>query len=188
MERERLTEALESLAIPRDMIDSVPTMPEDPLGLLVYGSWARGDAVSGSDLDLLVVVENPQPSTYSGDVSLSYYTIEQLESGKGTLFGAHLRRDAKVLWDVGDISTIISMMGDVDTTRLFVRARNMSKVLGSPERDLPRYLPGLLREARYLLRSCLYARAIADGNPCFSVREIAQRYEAYSRSHFVIHS
>lgn len=46
----------------------------------------------------------------------------------------------------------------------------------SPEHDLPKYLPGLLREARYLLRSCLYAQAIAAGNPCFSVRELAVRH------------
>jgi len=151
-------------------------MPIDSSGLLLYGSRARGDAVPGSDLDLLAIVEQPRPSIYSGDVSVSYYTIAQLESGRGTLFGAHLKRDAKVLWDPkGELGAVLSRMGKVDTERLFYRARNVSKILGCLEMDLPKYLPGLLREARYLLRSCLYARAIAEGNPCFSVREIAQR-------------
>src|SRR5690606_11421145 len=56
------------------------------------------------------------------------------------------------------------------------RARRMSELFTNPERDLPKYLPGLLRQARYLLRSCLYAQAIADGAPCFSVRELAVRH------------
>lgn len=67
-------------------------------------------------------------------------------------------------------------MEDVDTVRLLERARVMSTLFTTPDRDLPKYLPGLLREARYLLRSCLYAQAIAGGDPCFSVRELAVRH------------
>ena len=50
----------------------------------------------------------------------------------------------------------------------------MSGLFTSLERDFPS-TSGLLRQARYLLRSCLYAQAIADGDPCFSVRELAVR-------------
>lgn len=176
MDRPQLLESLARLAVPHELARCVPAMPIDSSGLLLYGSWARGDAVAGSDLDLLVIVDKPRPSTYSRDVSVSYYTIAQVESGRGTLFGAHLKRDAKVLWDsTGELGAVLSRMGEVDTKRLFSRARNMSKVLGSLEMDLPKYLTGLLREARYLLRSCLYACAIAEGSPCFSVREIAIR-------------
>ncbi len=178
MDRPQLLESLARLAVPDELARCVPAMPIDSSGLLLYGSWARGDAVVGSDLDLLVIVEQPRPSIYPGDVSVSYYTIAQVESGRGTLFGAHLKRDAKVLWDpTGELGVVLSRMGEVevDTERLFSRARNMSRILGCPAMDLPKYLPGLLREARYLLRSCMYARAIAEGSPCFSVREIAQR-------------
>ena len=176
MDRPQLLESLAKLAVPDELAGCVPAMPINSSGLLLYGSWARGDAVPGSDLDLLAIVEQPRPSIYSGDVSVSHYTIAQLESGRGTLFGAHLKRDAKVLWDPrGELGVALSRMGEVDTERLFSRARNMSRILGCPGMDLPKYLPGLLREARYLLRSCLYARAIAEGKPCFSVREIAQR-------------
>ncbi|MEZ7755428.1 hypothetical protein O5Y58_07935 [Microbacterium paraoxydans] len=68
-------------------------------------------------------------------------------------------------------------MGDVDTERLMSRAKTMSSLFTTPSRDLPRYLEGMLRQARYLLRSCLYAEAIQQGEPCFSVREIARRLE-----------
>jgi hypothetical protein len=118
---------LARLAVPDDLARCVPVMPMDLSGLLIYGSRARGDAVPGSDLDLLAVVERPRPSTYSGNVSVSYYTISQIESGRGTLFGVHLKRDAKILWDeTGELRVILSTMGEVDTERLFARARNMS--------------------------------------------------------------
>jgi len=129
------------------------------------------------DLDLLGLVNAPRPSTHSGDVNISYYTCDQLSTGVGTLFGAHLKRDAKILWDNdGCLGRAVENMGEVNTNRLLARARRMSELFTSPERDLPKYLPGLLRQARYLLRSCLYAQTIAGGDPCFSVRELADRH------------
>lgn len=134
--------------------------------------------MEGSDLDLLALVPDSRPSITAGDVSLSFYTPHQLRTGVGTLFGAHLRRDAKTLWDpTGYLSRIIAEMGQVDASRLLTRARQMASLFTTPEQDLPTYLPGLLRQARYLLRSCLYAEAIRVDRPCFSVREIAQRHD-----------
>jgi predicted nucleotidyltransferase len=170
--------ALLELRVPPNVLEHFPDLPVDVEALLIYGSQARGDAVSGSDLDLLALVTTARPSTYAGDVNVSYYTREQLSTGIGTLFGAHLRRDAKVIWDErGHLTRAVEEMGEVDTDRLFARARSMSELFTSPEQDLPKYLPGLLRQARYLLRSCLYAQAIAAGNPCFSVRELAVRHD-----------
>lgn len=176
MTRDDVVHSLSGLGVPPDILADVPALPVDAQGLLIYGSRARGDAVSGSDLDLLALVDAPRPSTYVGDVNISYYTRAQLSTGIGTLFGAHLRRDARILWDdSGLLTDAIETMGEVDTDRLLRRAHRMSALFTSPERDLPKYLPGLLREARYLLRSCLYAEAIASGDPCFSVRELAVR-------------
>ncbi|MDQ1138343.1 hypothetical protein QE410_003142 [Microbacterium sp. SORGH_AS 1204] len=169
--------ALRHIGVPQALSRSVPRLPSDAQAVLVYGSQARGDAVPGSDLDLLVLVPFSRPSLNAGDVSVSYYTPVQLETGVGSLFGAHLRRDSKVVWDPNaHIAPIVASMGDVDTERLFSRAARMSVLFSTPDRDLPKYLPGLLRHARYLLRSCLYAQAIASGRPCFSVREIADRH------------
>jgi len=173
-----LTRALTALDIPNSIIDNVPAVPESASAMVLYGSRSRGDAVEGSDLDLLALVPKDQPTISVGAVSLSFYTPAQLASGVGTLFGAHLKRDGKVLFDHdGRLTTALSAMGQVDTTRLFRRALEMSQLFTTPERDLPKYLPGLLRQARYLLRSTLYAHAIADGAPCFSVREIAVRHD-----------
>lgn len=169
--------ALRGLGVPSHILANVPESLDDVRGLLVYGSRARGDSVPGSDLDLLALVGTPRPSTYVGDVNISHYTAEQLKTGIGTLFGAHLKRDSRIIWDPDDLlTTAIAALGDVDTNRVLRRAREMSQLFTTLDRDLPRYLPGLLREARYLLRSCLYAQAIAVGQPCFSVRELAVRH------------
>jgi len=172
-----LIRALTALDIPDSILDDLPAVPETVSAMVVYGSRSRGDAVEGSDLDLLALVPTHQPTISAGAVSLSFYTPAQMDTGVGTLFGAHLKRDGKVLFDHdGRLTAALGRMGQVDTTRLFQRALAMSQLFTTPERDLPKYQWGLLRQARYLLRSSLYAQAIALGAPCFSVREIAVRH------------
>lgn len=177
MDPAELASALRLMGVEQSVVDDLPAVPSSVEGLLVYGSQARGDAVPGSDLDLLALVETSHHTTYSGSVNVSHYTRKQLSTGIGSLFGFHLKRDSRIVWDDhGYLHDALQGMGHVDTDRLFARARIMSTLFTSPQQDLPKYLSGLLREARYLLRSCLYAQAIAEGEPCFSVRELATRY------------
>lgn len=176
MVKPNLSKSLRAHDIPRPIARHFPRLPSDVQAVLIYGSRARGDAVEGSDLDVLALVPRPRPSISAYEVSVSFYTAAQLKSGVGTLFGAHLRRDAKIVWDPSSrLTKSVEAMGDVDPARLLARAKAMSSLFTTPGVDLPKYLEGTLRQARYLLRSCLYAQAIAQGDPCFSVREIARR-------------
>lgn len=184
--RDETIDIFVQMGIPATVLQGLPELPKDVEGLLVYGSQARGDAVPGSDLDLIALTSSPRPSRQCGDVSISYYTRRQLSTGTSTLFGAHLKRDGKVVWDdSGELTRAIDGMGEVDTSRLLARALSLSELFTSPGYDLPKFLPGLLRQARYLLRSCLYAQAIATGDPCFSVRELAVRHSDPSLTHLL---
>jgi Nucleotidyltransferase domain len=97
--RDDVVGALLGMDVSPSVLEDFPELPAEVEGLLVYGSQARGDAVPGSDLDVLALVTATRPSNHSGDVNVSYYTREQLSTGIGTLFGAHLKRDAKMVWD-----------------------------------------------------------------------------------------
>ena len=178
MDRAQILDSLLRMGIPDAIVADFPELPNEIQGILIYGSQARGDAVPGSDLDVLALVHASRPSTQAGSVNISYYTRSQLATGIGTLFGAHLRRDARIIWDDedGELKRVIQAMGDVEPDRLLARAKSMSELFTNLDRDLPKYLDGLVRQARYLLRSCLYAQAIAADEPCFSVRELALRH------------
>lgn len=172
----KVVKSLQDLNIPASVLNEFPDLPPDLEAMLVYGSRARGDAGTNSDLDLLGLVPSPRKNTNYGDINITYYTSEQLSTGVGTLFGYHLKRDARILIDdTGELHKAIANMGEVDTDRLFSRARSMTEVFTNIERDLPNHLSGLNRQARYLLRSCLYAQAIQEGRPCFSVQELSVR-------------
>lgn len=48
-------------------------------------------------------------------------------------------------------------------------------LLELPEPELRDHLPGFVRHARYVLRTATYLDAIREGEPCFSVTELAER-------------
>ncbi|KHO28750.1 nucleotidyltransferase domain-containing protein [Corynebacterium minutissimum] len=167
----------EELSVPLNILNSVPFLPPEVEAVLVYGSRARGDYVESSDLDLLVLSSIEGTNLNSGKVSVAIYTSEELHRARGTLFGYHLRRDSICIYDPErKLQIEVENFGEVNTGRVFSKARHLGKILSLNEIDLQRYLPGLYREARYLLRSCLYAKAIDEGRPCFSVRILAERY------------
>lgn len=143
------------------------------IGIVLYGSYARGDHESSSDVDLLVVADRPGGSRKLGVANVATYTATQLASARGSLFGMHLARDGRVLHDTDNlVADLLSSMGEPDPVVLFQRIRHLAAVLDGERTD---HLGGRIRVARYLLRTAVYVAALADGEPCFSVRELAER-------------
>lgn len=170
--------ALRRLGVDEHLIaTAIHLLPGEAVAALAYGSRARGDHKETSDLDMLTLVDVPCGSRSLGGVNVSCYTVDQLSDARGTLFGMHLRRDGVVLWDPGVLlRPLLATLCDPDPSRLFARLRDLAVMLDVPPCDQTRYASGLARVARYFLRTAIYVQALAAGQPCFSVRELAARH------------
>lgn len=148
-------------------------LPEAATGVILYGSFARGDAGANSDVDLIAISDSSQSVTVDPTrLSLSFYTERQLQTASGSLFGAHLKRDGVILHDTsGATQQMLASMGSVDLDRLFERLAEGAGLLQLPSEGWD--VKQRVRVARYFLRSSLYGSALRRGDPCFSVRDLA---------------
>lgn len=162
-----------------DQVDLLITLiPVGTQALVLYGSRARDDFLPESDVDILAIVEEPVGSRHSDPVNVSCYTVDQLNGISGTLFGIHLRRDGIVLADrTGTVEAMVRSFEVPDPAQLFGRIRHFARILDVSADDQGKYLAGLIRLGRYLLRSAVYAEALRIKQPCFSVRELAELFK-----------
>lgn len=174
---EPITTQLEMRGVPHRLTEELRAKAAGEFrALLLYGSWARGDADESSDLDVLAVDYTGDLSQCGGDVSLSFYSEQELAEATGTLFGHHLSRDGVILHDPGGaLAAALAGIEPPAPGTVLTRIRSLSPVLDMPDEDRKTYVDGLTKVARYLLRSALYAEALDAGSPCYSVREIATR-------------
>ncbi|MBI5161408.1 MAG: nucleotidyltransferase domain-containing protein [Micrococcales bacterium] len=167
MTRSELVARLTGLGVPEAELNDLPELTATVTGLMVYGSRARGDAVSGSDLDLLALVPAQLPAISVGAISVSFYTSAQLATGISSLFGAHLKRDGMVLFDDdGKLDEALNRMGPVDTKRLLSRVRAMSALFTVPRQVVGRISScsklGMVGSARPVWTSAGRFQAIAS--------------------------
>jgi hypothetical protein len=177
VDHRKFARMLRELEVPDALIGEAQTIVEGPaLGILLYGSWARQDAGVFSDLDLLLLSDIRSGTRTPSNVSVTFYSSAQLRKAHRTLYGMHLARDGIILHDSADeLARILSTFSPPDPAELLRRVCEFGVVLDVTRDDRSRYLPGLAQVARYLLRTATYALALRDGDPCFSVEELAVR-------------
>ncbi len=145
-----------------------------------------GDQIASSDVDILALVAVSERSIRSNDLSISFYTGDQLLSASKTLYGTHLLRDGRVLWERdGNLTAILNQLEEADPRELLTRVRELSVVLDVEPSVLSAQMDGLCQLARYLLRTGIYAKAMEMGTPCFSVRELADRFNDPDLEHLL---
>jgi predicted nucleotidyltransferase len=149
------------------------------IALMLYGSYARGDQLSGSDLDVLQLVESRRESYQKGSLSVSVYTESQLRhlAETGNLFVLHLRTEGKMLSDSeGRLQRSLASYRKPSNYRgLRSDISRAAAILDVDRKTFDMYAGSLSRLALYLLRTELYIRCAEQDNPAFSMREVGAR-------------
>jgi predicted nucleotidyltransferase len=172
----RVSRKLADALIPHEVISEVlAALPTRAFGIVLYGSVARGDSSSISDIDLLLISDDHETTRAVGRVNITTYDEDQFRSADGTIFGMHVARDGLVLHDAGGVAKAINLFGGVDVLRVERRLAELASLLDLPEAERRLHLPGFIRHARYVLRTAIYLAALKAGQPCFSVGELAER-------------
>lgn len=149
------------------------------VGVMLYGSYARGDQLPGSDIDVLQLVNRFRPSYQKGKLAASVYTYAHLRklSEKGSLFILHLLSEGRIVLDpqhtLKSILEAYRPPSSYDSLRL--NLRTASAIL---DVDASAFLTnpiGFSRLALYLLRTEAYTRCVEAGQPTFSMAKVAQQ-------------
>lgn len=141
--------------------------------VMVFGSFARGDASGGSDIDALELGSRTSRPTRRGRVSVSVYDERTLRSmaERGALFVLHLLREGQIIRDPqGRLRTCL---GSYRPPRSYVSLhrtmRPAANLLDATEVEYFQHWSGYNAVALFLLRTLLYARFAQDGRPTFSL-------------------
>lgn len=150
------------------------------LGVMVYGSVARGTAGAYSDVDVLQLRSQEQFPYRLGRVSVSAYTPEFLTrlARQGSLFVLHLRTDAIVESDPhGLIEECLAEYARPQNYDAFRRKLcSAARLLHIDVRTFAAQKRHYSRLALFFLRSTLFAECAERGQPEFSIQVISQLY------------
>nr|WP_244982283.1 nucleotidyltransferase domain-containing protein [Corallococcus exercitus] len=153
----------------------------DSEGVIIFGSFARGDYTEASDIDVIQITPKRKRSYSSGRVSVAVYTQTQLlkMARHGDLFAAHVVREGKI------IAGPQALMTEIQSA--FAPRASYEGFRGDLRAALPLIdvSPQLyqLRTKRYdslvqfLLRSWVYSLLADRGDYVFSMREVADRLD-----------
>ncbi|HEY0639225.1 MAG TPA: nucleotidyltransferase domain-containing protein [Pseudonocardiaceae bacterium] len=149
----------------------------ESLGVLVYGSQARGTAGPGSDIDVLQVVRDGTRRYACGRVDVTALPAAQLlrMSREGALFVLHLRCDGRVLEDPHGI--LAEVLDGYRQPASYGPFRDdmaaAATLLRVDDAEFAEHGPGLVRLALYLARSCAFVTTVEAGSPVTDAERFA---------------
>lgn len=149
------------------------------LGVMLYGSRARGTADPGSDVDVLQLVPSNPGAYKRGQIAVTAYTPAAMHAmaQNGSLFVLHLIREGLVLDDPSGVlgRALRSYRQPRSYDPLWREIRNASMALAVEDEEFMQYHVGLGRLGLYLLRTSLYVDAISADIDTFDVEVAAKK-------------
>lgn len=146
------------------------------LGLMLYGSVARGTARCGSDIDVLELVSGPAAAYEVGNANVTQYEVSHLRSlaEQGSLFLLHLRTDGLILSDPTGVlrRTLDAYVQPAGYGHVWRQVEDASAALDPAAVDFDKHVSSLARLGIYLLRTAVYVRTIEMGKPTFDLEAI----------------
>ncbi|QBR93284.1 nucleotidyltransferase domain-containing protein [Nocardioides euryhalodurans] len=144
---------------------------------MLYGSRARGEARSDSDVDVLQVVDHGPRSYSVGNLNVSAYTVDHLRllADRGSLFVRHLRDEGITLQDpVGVLQQCLSAYRTPESYTAM--RRELATVVAALQlAGIEAYLPSACKTASFAVRSLLYAACAENGPSEFDVLRASER-------------
>ncbi|MFI4973076.1 MAG: nucleotidyltransferase domain-containing protein [Caulobacterales bacterium] len=143
----------------------------------LFGSRARGDQEDGSDIDLLLVTQEDRPRHVTmGNLSLSFYPLEDLLAGarQGDLFVCHLCQEAKPIYDpaheLGRLRSALRLRASYSD--VVKKASDLAWYLARYGGQLP-HAHLVNRRIAWCVRTILISRAAELRRPVFSAGQLA---------------
>ena len=149
--------------------------------VMLFGSVARGESDQDSDVDVLQVVDKAFPPYKTRNLSFSVYSFASLSkmATEGSLFIRHLIEEGVVLRD--DERRLSRSLGRyIEPENYEKYLKDLTAAAGFLDVSADFYKKkwtGLNSLALHILRSALYVQCAEAGQPLFSMRSVAERYE-----------
>jgi hypothetical protein len=157
--------------------DVLAHMTRPNLGVILYGSQARGTSRYDSDIDVLEIVERAPHSYSIGQMNVTAYTAQHLSTlaSRGSLFVRHLVDEGMVLADPAGLvaETLRAYVEPKSYEPLKLELRLLLKAITSP--DAAQYRPLLDNLAKFTVRSALYIRGAESSHLAFDLERAASQ-------------
>lgn len=145
---------------------------------MLFGSFARNDQDSDSDVDFLLVKKDGGPSFRRDRIDASVYAAEKLHrmAQTGSLFVLHLRLEGVLMRDDGGTleRCLAAYVAPTTYEPLYAELRAAGRLLDVPERVYRDNWKGFHRVGLFLLRTALFGHMAEKGTPTFSMQEISR--------------